>query len=626
MTTPVLLFLVALLLDRSAGQIIDIGGVWEIRCPQGCTCEIQKFSYLPLHQWTDTYRDKDQDPSFDDHDGFNDANDDDHPMAHELLKIATCVIVEDPKELLDRLPSDIQILTLLESGNGEVDIPLRATTFQRFTDLISLDIQGIDYSDPSVKEANNQTRREKGGIRLSPDTMFPLGLTLLYLNLERVKLTSLDMPNKNKANLVIKPVNAYKSETVEDDRVPASNASQPKGHRLIFLSQQNSGESEDKEILPYDLYKQELEGYRDNVELFAALGALTHLRVYDCALTDLSWHMFDGLNSLLYLSLERNSLKFIPEFCFYGTPNLRSLSLAGNELLTLKSVDLAGLLVLEHLDLRQNNLTFLSELSFPPFPALLTADFTDNPLDSVFPSTFEIMNTTVKLYLGGEASRLKLQKDSLLGLRQAEILHLYNLEIPVLERYILHGMPALTHLRMRGNVTSIDFDAFVDLTNLLDLDLSRCHVRRISMDAFYGLERVRRIDLSDNDLESVPPGLFTVQQQRELREILLTRNKLTSLPLDFFRNLRSPSKQTQVQNLRLDGNPWDCTCTMTNWNPHLVNRNKETAPRCSTPKRLQNWGVFYALRKGGLQCGNLKKRYLRKSLKTRNYEEDNNIS
>lgn len=246
--------------------------------------------------------------------------------------------------------------------------------------MISLDIQGIDYSDPSIKEANNY--REKGGIRLSSDVLYPLGPTLLYLNLERIKLSNLNLPNKDKANLVIKPMNSQETEAIDDNRVTVSNVSQHKGHRLIFLSQQNS---DDKEILPYDLYKQELEGYRENVELFAALGALTHLRVYGCALKDVSWHMFDGLNSLLYLSLEKNSLKFIPEFCFYGTPNLRSLSLASNELLTLKSVDLAGLLMLEHLDLRQNNLTFLSELSFPPFPALKTADITENPLDSIFP-------------------------------------------------------------------------------------------------------------------------------------------------------------------------------------------------------------------------------------------------
>ncbi|XP_029677917.1 insulin-like growth factor-binding protein complex acid labile subunit [Formica exsecta] len=617
--TFVLLFLVVLSLDQGIGQIIDIGGVWEIRCPQGCTCEIQKFSDLPLHQWADTNRDKDQNVSSDDVD-FN--MNDEHSMTHELLKIATCVIVENPDELLAKLPSDIQVLTLLESGNGDTDILLQAATFQRFTELISLDVQGIDYSDPSMREVNNY--RKEGGIRLSSDAMYPLGPILLYLNLERVKLSNLNLPNKNKANLVIKPMSSQESEAIDDNRAIVSNVSQHKGHRLIFLSQQNS---DDKEILPYDLYKQELEGYRENVELFAALGALTHLRVYDCALKDISWHMFDGLNSLLYLSLEKNSLKFIPEFCFYGTPNLRSLSLASNELLTLKSVDLAGLLMLEHLDLRQNNLTFLSELSFPPFPTLESADFTENPLDSIFPSTFEIMNTTIKLYLGGVTSKLKLQKNSLLGLRRAEILHLYNLEIPMLERFILQGLPALTHLKMKGNVTSIDFDAFVDLANLLDLDLSYCHIRKISMDAFYGLEKVRRIDLSKNDLESIPPGLFVAQQQKELREIILTGNKLTSLPSDFFKSLRLPSKQIQIQNIRLDENPWDCTCIMINWNPHLVNRNKETAPRCSTPKRLQNWGVFHALRKGGLQCRNPRKRYLQKFIKTRgDFEENNNIS
>ncbi|XP_011876975.1 PREDICTED: platelet glycoprotein V isoform X2 [Vollenhovia emeryi] len=615
--TFALLFLVALSLDQYTGQIVDIGDVWEIRCPQGCTCEIQRYSDLSLHQWAGTNRDNDQDVPSDD----VDFNINDNPMAHELLKIATCVIVDNPEELLAKLPPDIQVLTLLESGSGDVDILLQANTFQQFAELMSLDIQGIDYSDPSMKEANNRT--DKGGIILASDAMYPLGSTLLYLNLERVKLSNLNLPNKDKANLVIKPVNSQETEAADENQVPVGNSSQHKGHRLIFLSQQNS---EDKEILPYDLYKQELEGYRENVELLAALGALTHLRVYDCALKDISWHMFDGLNSLLYLSLEKNSLKFIPEFCFYGTPNLRLLSLASNELLTLKSVDLAGLLTLEHLDLRQNNLTFLSELSFPPFPALVSADFTDNPLDSIFPSTFEIMNTTIKLYLGSVTSKLKLQKNSLLGLRRAEILHLYNLEMPVLERFTLQGLPSLLYLKMRGNVSSIDFDAFVDLTNLLDLDLSHCHVQRISMDAFYGLENVRRIDLSDNDLEAIPPGLFTAQQQKELREIVLTGNKLTSLPLDFFRNLKSPNKPTRVQNIRLDDNPWDCACGMVSWNPNLVNRNKETAPRCSTPRRLQNWGVFYALRKGGLQCRNPKKRYLRKSLKTRSFDEDNDIS
>ncbi|XP_076161902.1 uncharacterized protein LOC143143909 isoform X3 [Ptiloglossa arizonensis] len=531
---------------------------------------------------------------------------------------AICVVAEDYEELLDKLPSDIQIFTILESGIGDFEILLQSTTFQRFTDLISLDIQGIDYNEPGRKDLSNEQKKQ-GGIILSVDSLYSLGFNLLYLNLERVKLTSLSATKKNKANLVIKPIN-----TVTDDENRNKQLLNT-GHRLIFLSQQNSGESDDKEILPYDIYKQEMEGYKETVGLFTGLGALTHLRVYDCALKDISWHMFDGLNSLVHLSLEKNNLKFIPEFCFYGTPNLKVLSLASNQLLTLKSVDLAGLLMLKDLDLRGNNLTFLSELSFPPFPMLKFADFRENPLDSVFPSTFEIMNTTLKLYLGGEDSKLYLQKNSFLGLRQLQILHLYNLEIPVLERFALQGMPELLELKARGNISSIEFDAFVDLIKLLELDLSYCHIRKISMDAFYGLENVKHIDLSNNELEFIPPGLFGVQQQKELKEIILSKNKLTSLPLDFFKMLRVANKQSQLAIIRLDGNPWDCTCSMTTWNPQLVNRLRETAPRCSTPKRLRNWGVFHALRKGGLQCRNLKRRHLKKSSMEKNYYEDNNI-
>ncbi|XP_047350841.1 carboxypeptidase N subunit 2-like isoform X2 [Vespa velutina] len=601
------------------GQIIDIGDIWETQCPQGCSCEIQKFSDLPLHQWT-IPRKWSNTPTVDENDF---SSDNDH-IGDELLKVATCVVAEGHEKLLSMLPSDIQVLTILRSGRGDAEIFFKATTFQRFTELLSLSIEGIDYNDPSVKDVNRY--ESKGGIVLAGDALFPLGMTLLYLNLERVRLTSLNLTSKNKANLVIKPMNLPNDEKLYKEQVVTSATNEHKGHRLIFLSQQNSGESDDKEILPYDIYKQEMDGYRENAGLFTGLRALTHLRVYDCALKDISWHMFDGLDSLLYLSLEKNNLRFIPEFCFYGTPNLKLLSLASNQLLTLKSIDLAGLLMLEQLDLTGNNLTFLSELSFPPFPALKMADFGENPMDSVFPSTFEIMNTTKQLYLGGTGSRLKLQRNSLLGLLQLKILYLYNVEIPLLERFILQGMPSLTHLKIRGNISSVDLDAFSDLGKLIDLDLSYCHIQHISMDAFYGLEKVKRIDLSNNDLEFIPPGLFSTQYQKELNEIILTKNKLTTLPWDFFKTLWTVNKPSQVQNIKLDGNPWDCTCSMATWNPHLVNRIRETAPRCFTPKRLQNWGVFHALRKGGLQCKRSKRRRMHGIPKVLNYENNNAIS
>lgn len=250
---------------------------------------------------------------------------------------------------------------------------------QRFTDLISLDIQGMENTDPLKTNSIPGSKSKKTGIILSADTLIPLGQTLLYLNLERVTLTRLSVIDKSKASLIIKQMNPPEVEVKESDI-----DNNQTGHRLIFLNKPLGANSDDKEILPYNIYKQEMEGYRNLLGVFTSLSALTHLRVYDCALKDISWHMFDGLDNLEYLSLEKNDLKFIPDFCFFGTPNLKLLSLAQNQLLTLSSVDLAGLLRLERLDLRGNNLTFLSELSLPPFPALLSADFRENPLESIF--------------------------------------------------------------------------------------------------------------------------------------------------------------------------------------------------------------------------------------------------
>ncbi|XP_008218088.1 leucine-rich repeat-containing protein 15 isoform X2 [Nasonia vitripennis] len=606
-----LLFYFIFLLHYSKAYVVDIGNIWEVKCPRECSCALLRYADLPLHQWINSTND------------FEDSSNHvhgDHPLANELLKVATCVIFENPSKLLSKMPEDVQIFTILESGSGDTEMILQASDMQRFADLLSLDIQGMESRDPlritSIEES-------KSGIILSADTLLPLGTTLLYLNLERVTLTRLSITDKSKANLVIKPRNLP-----EDNEANIYNENQS-GHRLIFLSQQSGNNNDDKEILPYDIYKQEMEGYRESAGVFAGLSALSHLRVYDCALKDVSWHMFDGLENLQYLSLQRNDLKFIPEFCFYGTPNLKQLSLANNELLTLKSVDLAGLLMLEKLDLSGNNLTFLSELSFPPFPALTSADFRENPFESIFPSTFEIMNRTTHLKLGGNGAKLKLEKNAFLGLKNLEVLHIYNIEIPVLERYIFQGMPSLMELKLRGNISTIEFDAFIDLKSIVTLDLSHCLISKISMDAFYGLENVKRIDLSYNNLDYIPPGLFSMQQQKQLREIILTKNNLLKLPPDFFKSLRLSNKQFMVENIRLDGNPWDCNCDMTKWNPHLINRTRETAPRCFTPKSLRNYGIFYALRKGGLDCKWRKRRLRRKQAKldkTENNEIDNEIS
>jgi hypothetical protein len=166
------------------------------------------------------------------------------------------------------------------------------------------------------------------------------------------------------------------------------------------------------------------------------------------------------------------------------------------------------------------------------------------------------------------------------------------------------------------------------------------------MDAFYGLYGLLYLDLSHNLLESLPPGLF--DQQFSLRELFLHNNKLNRLPPGFLSNI--PAKM-----VRLDGNPWHCTCAMRDWQPTVINKikqksqlnfcqfhydkgsmcnrtiaadryvyDKRVAPQCTTPLKFKNWSVFQVLRKE-LRCNRKqhvkmdRKAYLKK--KYEDYEQ-----
>jgi len=231
------------------------------------------------------------------------------------------------------------------------------------------------------------------------------------------------------------------------------------------------------------------------------------------------------------LSLEGNELPYVPDFAFYGTPHLKHLSLAHNRILSMHFTNLAGLLELERLDMSHNNLSHLSELSLPPLPELLEADFRHNPLEAVFKATFEIMNSTEKLYLGGDTP-LQLQEGGLSGLEALRTLEITNAQAKILDQSTLKGTLKLKRLQIQGKVEQIAYDAFSEASKLEQLVLRDCQIKLVSMDAFYGLYGLLVLDLSDNRLESLPPGIF--DQLGSLRELQLQNNLFTTLPEDVF--------------------------------------------------------------------------------------------
>ncbi|RZF46116.1 hypothetical protein LSTR_LSTR012976 [Laodelphax striatellus] len=618
-------------------QFSIVFGEETFTCPSMCTCHDTFWSELPIFSLKNTPVEVDENldvkskPKRFHKNEVLDGTEENSEIIENNPKLfmAVCVLRShmNIKEAFEQLKS-VEVLTILQNPDTE-NVTFRTEDFSGFERLIALEIHG--FNSEKLNFGKNTPRR----MRLRHDVLRQLK-SLQYINLEYVEL--LGSPAQGSKILPVSslkykygPNQKYESNDIPvilqpqfEQRVNSrekinKNSLAP---HLVFLEPNQT----DDFVLPYKIYKEEQE--KLGLYSFAELGRLKFLRVFHCNLREIYWDMFEDLQSLETLIIEGNDLLFLPDFAFYGTPNLRYLSLAHNKLLSLQSMSLAGLLQLKHLDVSHNNITHLSELSLPPFPKLYSADFRENPLEIIFPSTFEIMNATQELYLGSKNTIVDIQPNSFFGLKSLTRLLISNINLEILERDYLKGLPKLRELKLEGVIKQLAFDAFLEVPKIEKLILKNCSIEKISMDSFYGLYNLLSLDLSSNKLNLLPPGVF--DQLFSLRELILNKNNLTELPIGIFSNI--PAKM-----IRLDGNPWHCTCAMKDWQPGVVNRvkqvkldsklcqfrfdkgttcpltstlvylyDKTVAPRCTTPAKYQNWSVFHLLRKE-LRCHKNKK-------------------
>ncbi|KAH8288966.1 hypothetical protein KR054_010002 [Drosophila jambulina] len=541
-------------------------------CPKSCVCQHAVFEKLPIVRWAKYYK-------------ATGGNNDDKFVLPPLTKLATCLLQpkSETQKLLDSLPANLQALILLYTGgNQENQLSVNASDFRRLQQLTSLEFRG------------------SGAIMIIDEPMD----FLLHANFEQIQLHTSEM--------LIRPKFAKLPSKDYDYKPPSELLSYNNKYPLQFI---NSS----AEIITYEQHIQRLKQTR--MPCFYGWSRLEVLRIHNCNLNELHWQMFDGLSQLRHLSLEGNNIRELPPFAFSGALQLKSISLAHNLLDRLHYLGLAGLLKLEILNLSDNQLDRLSELSFPPLPKLLTADLQGNPLKHILPATFWVMNATRELYIGSDKEALNLRTWTIYGqfdsLHKLRTLKLGNVTTEALEHGVFMGLHNLECLTLRGTINSLQFDVFAGLNMLRDLDISHCMLQELSMDTLVGVKQLQLLNLSFNNLTNVPPGLL--DDLLELEEIQLQGNQLTFLPLQFF-------SLPRIRIVRLDQNPWHCTCQMSSWTAHLTNvmrgpikevcvkgtlscRNvttykidKTLAPRCAN---YNGRSVYYVLRRH-ISCGAIK--------------------
>lgn len=428
------------------------------------------------------------------------------------------------KDLIESLPAGVQAFVLLYKGENK-NVTSKWNRLQLFLVsgkkiggynlfflilVLTSDLAAL--SDMYILEIRGTTGRE---LQLVIDEPLPL---VQYVNFETIDILGSKFA-------IVKNNSIHPSQLF--DYVPESEKD------IYNISLEIK---EEIEIVPYEVYV--IEQKMAKMATFYNWNQLKVLQIHGCKLDELYWEMFDGLTSLEHLSLEHNDIKVIPSFAFYGAMNIKTLSLARNNILDLNYRALAGLLKLEWLNLSENNLTKLSEISFPPFPKLEWIDFRNNPIKYIFPMTFGVMNNTKKIFIGSEMEMLDLSTgDIFQSLEALTDLQMTNVSSITLRQSMFKGLKSMERLRVQGQIKRIEFDAFSEMASIRELILKNCGIQEISMDAFYGVKTLEIVDLSENSILVLPPGLF--DDQIHIKEIYLQNNQLSALPKNFFNNMPS---------------------------------------------------------------------------------------
>lgn len=308
------------------------------------------------------------------------------------------------------------------------------------------------------------------------------------------------------------------------------------------------------------------------------LNSLRYLCLQQNNMKVLSKTFLTGMLTLEELTIAHNHLQDIPPLAFVDLPSLKRLNLNDNHLQYLDANSFVNLEELEVLDLSSNNISDVSFISFPPLPKLLWLHLQNNPIKVIFLNAFHFLNHTSILSVGHKQQSLHIMKYSFTGLNSLKSLSLPNLDNQILEKDMFHGLTSLQSLSLRGQIKTITSGTFSNMPQLQHLTLHHCQLRTLPIDAFQGLKHLHSLDLSGNMIAKLPIGIF--DPVKGVKELELQNNNLHHLSSQVF-------AQLQLQMLRLDDNPWHCSCAMAKWNRTAIGYFKKvTYKKCHNSKKI----------------------------------------
>ncbi|XP_047561602.1 leucine-rich repeat-containing G-protein coupled receptor 6 isoform X7 [Lutra lutra] len=231
------------------------------------------------------------------------------------------------------------------------------------------------------------------------------------------------------------------------------------------------------------------------------------------------------LPSLQSLHLHNNRIQHLGTHSFEGLHNLETLDLNYNELQEFPAA-VRTLGRLQELGFHNNNIKAIPEKAFMGNPLLQTIHFYDNPIQFVGRSAFQYLPKLHTLSLNG-ATDIQEFPD-LKGTTSLEILTLTRAGIRLLPPGMCQQLPRLRVLELSHNQIE-ELPSLHRCQKLEEIGLQHNRIWEIGADTFSQLSSLRALDLSCNSIRSIHPEAFVTL--RSLVKLDLTDNQLATLPL-----------------------------------------------------------------------------------------------